>query len=328
MTILVTGGSGFLGSHVIEQLSQAGRPVRALVRRSSDTKFLRTLSNVELFDGAVDDRASLARAVDGVDAVVHSAGLVKARNLDEFMRVNARGTENLLDVCVPLAGQLKRFVQVSSITVGGPSDAYGNPVQVDATPRPVTDYGRSKLAAELAVLSKKEHLKVTIIRPPAIYGPRDREILAFFKSIKLGVLPLLGSPQSKLSMTFGPDCARACIRAIDADVPSGSIFAVDDGAVHTMAELIAEAESAMGKRAFLRIPLPRRVVEGAALMSESYGKLTNKAMMLTRDKCNELFDQWVCDGQQARTQLELSPSVGFSQGVKQTVDWYRSAGWL
>ena len=328
MTILVTGGSGFLGSHIIEQLSQAGRPVRALVRRSSDTKFLRTLSNVELFDGAIDDRASLERAVTGVSAVVHSAGLVKARNLDEFMRVNARGTENLLEVCVPLAAALKRFVQISSITVGGPSDAYGNPVAVDATPRPVTDYGRSKLAAELAVLSKKDQLKVTVIRPPAIYGPRDREILAFFKSIKMGVLPLLGSPQSKLSMTYGPDCARACIRAIDADVPSGSIFAVDDGAVHTMAELISEAESAMGKRAFLRIPLPRRVVEGAAVLSEGYGKLTNKAMMLTRDKCNELFDQWVCDGSKAQSELGFKPSVTFSQGVKQTVDWYRNAGWL
>ena len=328
MTILVTGGSGFLGSHVIEQLSQSGRSVRALVRRSSDTKFLRSLSNVELCDGAIDDRASLERAVNGVEAVVHSAGLVKARNLDEFMRVNARGTENLLAACLPHASTLKRFVQVSSITVGGPSDAYGNPVPVDATPRPVTDYGRSKLAAELAVLAKKDQLKVTIIRPPAIYGPRDREILAFFKSIKMGVLPLLGSPQSKLSMTYGPDCARACIRAIDADVPSGRIFAVDDGAVHTMSELIREAESAMGKRAFLRIPLPRRVVEGAALLSESYGKLTGKAMMLTRDKCNELFDQWVCDGEKARTELGFTPSVSFSQGVKQTVDWYRSAGWL
>ena len=95
-----------------------------------------------------------------------------------------------------------------------------------------------------------------------------------------------------------------------------------------MAELISEAESAMGKRAFLRIPLPRRVVEGAALMSESYGKLTNRAMMLTRDKCNELFDQWVCDGSKAQAELGFTPSVSFSQGVKQTVDWYRTAGWL
>lgn len=328
MTILVTGGSGFLGSHIIEQLSQAGRPVRALVRKSSDTRFLRTLSNVELFDGAIDDRASLDRAVAGVEAIVHSAGLVKARNDEEFLRVNAKGTKNLLEAALPHAASLKRFVQVSSVAVGGPSDAYGNPVSVDSEPRPVTAYGRSKLAAERAVIAVKDRLKVTVIRPPAIYGPRDKEILAFFKSIKVGVLPLLGSPQNKLSMTFGPDCARACIRAIDADVASGSVFAIDDGAVHTMAELISEAESAMGKKAFLRIPLPRRVVEGAAFMSESYGRLRNVAMMLTRDKCNELFDQWVIDGSKAQRELGFTPSVTFSQGVKQTVDWYRQAGWL
>jgi nucleoside-diphosphate-sugar epimerase len=328
MTILVTGGSGFLGSHIVEQLSQSGRSVRALVRRSSNTKFLRTLSNVELFDGAVDDRQSLEKAVAGVEAVVHSAGLVKARSLDEFMRVNARGTEALLDACLTQRATLKRFVLVSSITAGGPSDADGNPVPLDAIPRPVTDYGRSKLAAEQAALAKKDALKITIIRPPAIYGPRDREILAFFKSIKLGVLPLLGSPENKLSMAYGPDCARACIRAIDAEVPSGSIFAVDDGAVHTMAELIREAEAAVGKRAFLRIPLPRRIVEGAALLSEAYGRVTNRAVMLTRDKCNELFDQWVCDSSSTQRELGWAPSMTFSQGVQRTVDWYREAGWL
>jgi len=328
MTILVTGGSGFLGSHIVEQLSKAGRPVRALVRRSSDTSFLRTLANVELFDAAMDDRAGLERALSGVEGVIHSAGLVKARSLDEFMRVNARGTENLLDACVPHSANLKRFVLVSSAAVGGPSDAAGNPVPLDAIPRPVTDYGRSKLSAERAVLDKKDQLQVSLVRPPAIYGPRDREILAFFKSIKLGVLPLLGSPNSKLSMVYGPDCALACIRALDVDVPSGSIFAVDDGAVHTMAELIYEAEAAIGKKAKLRLPLPRRVVEGAALLSETYGKLTNKAVMLTRDKCNELFEQWVVDGSKARDELGFKATMTFSEGVKHTVDWYRQAGWL
>jgi nucleoside-diphosphate-sugar epimerase len=328
MTILVTGGSGFLGSHIVEQLSQAGRPVRAFVRHSSDTKFLRALPNVELFEGALDDPKSLADALSGVEAVVHSAGLVKARNMDEFLRVNTRGTEHLLDACLAQQTSIKRFVLVSSITAAGPSDAYGNPVPVDAIPHPVTDYGRSKLEAERAALAKKDRLPVTIIRPPAIYGPRDREILDFFKAIKLRVLPLLGSPQSKLSMIFGPDCAAACIAAIDAQVPSGSIFAVDDGVVHTMAELIAEAEAAVGKRALLRIPLPRPMVEAVALVTEAYGRATDRAVMLTRDKCNELFGQWVCDSSNTQQALGWAPSVTFSDGVKRTVDWYRSAGWL
>jgi nucleoside-diphosphate-sugar epimerase len=328
MTILVTGASGFLGSHVAEQLSQAGRAVRVLVRRSSDTRFLRTLKGLEFVEGAVDDRESVLRAAQGVAAVVHCAGLVKARNLAEFMRVNAQGTENMLAAALAQKSGLKRFVLVSSITAGGPSDKQGNPVPADATPNPVTDYGRSKLAAERAAIALKDQLPITILRPPAIYGPRDREILAFFKSIKFGVLPLLGSPNSKLSMSYGPDCARACVRAIDADVASGSIFTLDDGAVHTMAELIYEAESAVGKKAFLRIPLPRRVVEGAATLSELYGRVSNKAVMLTRDKCNELFDQWVCDSKRAQAELGWMPEMRFSDGVKHTVAWYREAGWL
>jgi nucleoside-diphosphate-sugar epimerase len=244
------------------------------------------------------------------------------------MRVNARGTENMLAAALTQKSALKRFVLVSSITAGGPSDRHGNPVALDAEPRPVTDYGRSKLAGERAALALKDQLKLTVIRPPAIYGPRDREILAFFRSIKYGVLPLLGSPNSKLSMAYGPDCARACIRAIDADVPSGSIFTIDDGAVHIMAELIYEAESAIGRKAFLRIPLPRRVVEGAATVSELYGRVSNRAVMLTRDKCNELFDQWVCDSKRAQAELDWTPQVRFSEGVKRTVDWYKQAGWL
>jgi nucleoside-diphosphate-sugar epimerase len=328
MAVLVTGGSGFLGSHVVEQLAGAGQAVRALVRKTSDTSFLRSLAKVELVDGAVDDRASVERAMTGVTAVVHVAGLVKARSPEEFMRVNAGGTENMLEAALASADRIRRFVLVSSIAVAGPSDGEGRPVKHDTPPRPVTHYGRSKLAAERAALAKKDRLPITVIRPPAIYGPRDREILAFFKAIKLGVLPLLGSAQNKLSMTYGADCAAACIRAIDADVPSGSVFYVDDGEVHTLAEMIRLAELALGRRAWLRVPLPKPVVLTAARASELYGRATNRAVMLTRDKCNELFDQWVCDSAHTRSSLGWEPQVPFSLGVQRTVDWYKQAGWL
>jgi nucleoside-diphosphate-sugar epimerase len=328
VTTLVTGGSGFLGSHVVEQLARAGRPVRALVRQSSDTRFLRSLPNVELAEGAVDDLASVKRAMAGVTGVVHVAGLVKARSGDEFMRVNRGGTENVLDAALTERATARRFVLVSSLAALRPSDASGTPVPEDAEPRPVTDYGKSKLAAERAVLAKKAELSVVIVRPPAIYGPRDKEILAFFKSIKLGILPLLGSTQNKLSMIYGSDCAAACIAALDRDVPSGSAYHVDDGSVHTLEELIVLAETAMGKRAKLRFHLPRRLVETAALGAELYGRATNRAVMLTRDKLNELFEQWVCDGARARRELDWRPEVSFEVGVQRTMAFYREAGWL
>jgi nucleoside-diphosphate-sugar epimerase len=169
---------------------------------------------------------------------------------------------------------------------------------------------------------------VVILRPPAIYGPRDREILAFFKSIKLGVLPLLGSTQNKLSMIYGSDCAAACIAALDRDVPSGSTYHVDDGSVHTLEELIVLAERAMGKKARFRFHLPRKLVETAAFGSELYGLATNRAVMLTRDKLNELFEQWVCDSSRARRELGFTPEVSFEVGVERTMAFYREAGWL
>jgi nucleoside-diphosphate-sugar epimerase len=328
MTTLVTGGSGFLGSHVVERLARAGRPVRVLVRQSSDTKFLRSLPGVELCEGSVDDLASVKRAAAGVSGVIHVAGLVKARSADEFMRVNRGGTEHLLDAALDNRTTIRRFVLVSSLAALRPSDASGNPVPEDAEPRPVTDYGKSKLAAERAALAKKGELSVVILRPPAIYGPRDREILAFFKSIKLGILPLLGSTQNKLSMIYGSDCAAACVAALDRDVPSGSAYHVDDGSVHTLEELIVLAEKAMGQKAKFRFHLPRRLVETAALGAELYGRATNQAVMLTRDKLNELFEQWVCDGSRARRELDWKPEVSFDVGVTRTMAFYREAGWL
>jgi nucleoside-diphosphate-sugar epimerase len=326
MTILLTGGTGFLGSHVAEQLSEAGRKVRALVRKSSDTRFLRTLSNVELVEGAVDDAASMLAAARGVDSIVHAAGLVKARSPDEFLEVNAEGTLNALSAARKNA--VRRFVYVSSLAAAGPSDADGNPVPATATPRPVTHYGKSKLAAEAHVHAARDELEVIVLRPAAIYGPRDREILAFFKAIKVGVLPYMGSTENKLSMIYGADCARACVAALDATVPSGSSYFLDDGRVYRFADLIANVETAMGTRAWLRFPLPRRVIHVAGLASELYGRATNRAVMLTRDKCNELFAQWVCDSSDAQQKLGWRPSVPFEEGARLTVDWYRGAGWL
>jgi nucleoside-diphosphate-sugar epimerase len=328
VTVLVTGGSGFLGSHVVERLARAGRPVRALVRSSSDTRFLASLPNVELVPGAVDDLASVRRAAQGVTGIVHVAGLVKARSPDEFMRINRGGTENLLDAALENKASLRRFVLVSSLAALRPSAPNGAPIPEDAEPRPVTDYGKSKLAAERAALARKNDLSLVILRPPAIYGPRDREILAFFKSIKLGVLPLLGSTTNRLSMIYGSDCAAACIAALDHDVPSGSAYHVDDGRVHTLEELIVLAEAAMGQKAKLRFHLPRRLVETAAFGAELYGRATNRAVMLTRDKLNELFEQWVCDSTRARNELDFRPEVSFEDGVQRTVAFYREAGWL
>lgn len=328
MRVLVTGGSGFLGSYVCEQLAAEGHVVRALVRPASDRKVLSNLPRVEFAPGAIEDPASLARAVLGVDAIIHAAGLVKARRPEDFFATNAQGTENLLRAAEEGAKGLRRFVYVSSLAAVGPS-ADGTPVADDAEPRPVTHYGRSKLAGERAVIAAKDRLKVTVIRPPLIYGPRDRETLAFFSSVKNGVLPLIGDGSNTLSVIYGKDCAAACVKAISADAPSGRTYFVDDGAVYVWKDALHEVERALGRKAFLRVGLPLGVIRAAAAASQLYGKLTNTAQMLTLDKVNELRQRhWVCSGEGARAELGWEPTTRWSAGVRETASWYRQAGWL
>ncbi len=328
MKVLLTGGSGFLGSWVAEQLSAEGHAVRALVRPASDKRALEKLPGIEFATGAVEDRASLTAAVAGVEAIAHVAGIVKARRPADFFAVNTQGTKNLLDAALARGG-IQRFVYVSSLAAMGPSQD-GTPVPESAAPHPVTHYGRSKLEAEQAVLAESTRMPVTVIRPPMIYGPRDRETLAFFTSIANGVLPMMGDGSNTLSVIYVEDCAAAVVRAVTAQgSPSGKAYFVEDGAVYVWRDALQDVESALGKRAFMRVGMPMPVIKVAAAASQLWGALTNTAQMLTLDKVNELTQQhWVCSGDGARRDLGWTAKVQWPQGVQNAVKWYREQGWL
>ena len=211
----------------------------------------------------------------------------------------------------------------------GPSDEQATPVSPDDPPRPVTAYGRSKRAAECAVLALRDELPVTILRPSAIYGPRDREILAFFKALDAGAFcPTWGRSTNQLTMIYGPDAARACIAAIDADVPSGSAyFSGRRRSLHLRRPLSrgGETPSASAPGCASRCP------GGSSRRwpgSELYGKVRNQAVMLTPDKCHELFAQWVTDSSPAQAALGWKPQVKIAEGTHLTATWYRQHGWL
>jgi nucleoside-diphosphate-sugar epimerase len=327
MKVLVTGASGFLGRHIAEQLTKDGHDVRALVRKSSKRDFLERLGRVEFAYGGIEDAAKVAEAVKGVDAIIHSAGLVKARSAAEFHQTNVEGTRILIDAARTHAPNLRRFVYVSSLTAAGPS-VDGVPLDGDGA-GPVTDYARSKLEAERVVLAAKDAIPVTLLRPAIIYGPRDHETLVFFKSVKTGVLPTVGKGDTTMSMVFGSDCAAACVKAITADVPSGSTYFVDDGEPYPFRTLIEGVEAAMGKRAFLRFNIPMPVIWLAAVSSELYGKLSNKAVMLNRDKVNEIRQpHWVCSSVRTRKDLQWEPQVHLREGMAIAARWYEDNGWL
>ena len=325
MKVLVTGASGFLGGHVAEALSARGDHVRALVRKTSDTKLLKGLKGVELFEGSVEQVDRVREAVDGVDAIVHCAGIVKARSDDEFFTVNVGGTSNLVEAA--RGRKLKRFVHVSSLEAAGPSDD-GAPVPVEQE-NPVTAYGRSKLAAEKVVLSARGAMPVTVLRPGAIYGPRDGEIFEMFQSIQRGLLPMVAGGKARGVWIYATDAASACVRAIDADVPSGGVYFVDDGCgALALRDMLADAEKAMGKKALVRANLPKPLFMAVARGVEIFGRISGKAVMLTREKADMLLQDWVCSSEATRKDLGWEPKVPWSEGVVMAVKWYRENGWL
>ncbi len=327
MRVFVTGGTGFVGTHAVKHLRAAGHEVRALVRKTSDTSALGALG-VETFEGTMADADRLEEGIRGCDAVLHIAGLIKARSEAEMIDVNGAGTGRLAEAALRANPQLQRFVYTSSIAAAGPGAPDFAPISERDEPHPVSVYGRSKLIGEQRLQALSGDLPVTIIRPPVVYGPRDREVLRFFQMVKRRVLPVPGSGRSRLSVVYIDDLCRAFEQALTRPHDSGSLFFVEDGHAWTWPELGREIGAALGVKP-RAVRLPVWVFEAASRASATYGRVARKAVMLTPDKVAEMRqDNWLVSSDAIRDALGWAPTTDFHQGAKVTADWYRQAGWL
>ena len=322
MKALVTGATGFVGSHLVEALRGNGVEVTALARSPAKAAAL-VASGVRVVAADLHNAEALAQAVDGQDVVFHVAGVVAARNEAEFFSANRDGTRNI--VAAAAAGGAPRFVLVSSLAAGGPAPR-GLPLDGSEPPRPVTAYGRSKLAAEQAV--RDSSLAWVIVRPPIVYGPRDREVLKLFRIARLGVAPVFGDGAQELSAVHAADLANALIAAAQSDRARGQTYAACHPEVFTSSEFGRAVGASMGRSVgALRIPAP--IGRALLALTETTAKLAGQPTILTTDKANEFFQPaWTGDPRPLSRDTGWSAAFDLQHGLADTYQWYRRAGWL
>ena len=302
MTVAITGATGFLGQAVLDEAACAGLTVRALTRRQQLPR-----PGVEWIAGNLADTAALARLVQGAQAVLHIAGVVNAPDPHGFVEGNVHGTERI--VAAACKGSVGRFVLVSSLAAREPD---------------LSDYGRSKWESERIV--EASGLDWTIVRPPAVYGPRDTEMLSLFRSAKWGIVPR--PPAGRASFIHVEDLARLLLAMLPGGAEvSGGLFEPDDGKEGGWrhADFAHAIGDAVGRRV-LSPAMPRRLLGAAARLDRL---LRGDRAKLTPDRARYMVHpDWMSAPSRRVPESLWAPRIATPDGVRRTADWYREQGWL
>lgn len=324
--VLVTGGTGFVGSHLVEALLALGHDVACLVRDPSRLRWLSGLP-VRVIRGDCSVPGSLPAAIEGVSVVYHAAGLTKARKAREYYEVNQIGTRNLLDACAGHSPELEAFVLVSSLAAAGPSPD-GGPVRDTDPPRPVSDYGRSKLLAEEEVRNRRGRFPVTILRPSAVYGPRDADMFELFRWASRGLTVEIGGGDRFIQPCHVQDLVTALLLAGERRVPSDSVYFVAEARPYSWKEFQAALLAGGGVTA-RRVTVPLGLAYLMGLAAEAASVFTGKAALTNRQKVREAAQKhWICDVEKIARDLGFHAAWPLDRGLAMTWSWYRENGWL
>src|SRR5688572_4735178 len=323
LAAFLTGGTGFLGWHVAKALLSEGFRVRALARGGPDRRTGLEELSVEVVPGDLSSAAA-SDALAGCDAVVHVAGVVKARTLADYRAVNVLGTEALL-AAAAAACPAALFVHVSSQAAAGPAKN-GRPVREGDPPEPVSWYGISKLEGERAVARAWTGPWI-VIRPGVLYGPRDRGLLTYFRMAESGWVPV-PAPNALVQVGPAADAALAIARAAARPDLSGRVGFVCDPEpvrVREFARSIARA----GERHARFVSLPNPLVRLAGALETAREAVTRESRPFNADKAREILaGDWLCDPMPLRRDLRLPSPPPLEDGLKETWAWYRKHGWL
>jgi dihydroflavonol-4-reductase len=326
MKAFVTGATGFVGSHLVDLLLKEGFEVSCLKRKTSSVKWLEG-KKVNYVDGDLYSNEALETAIKDVDYVFHVAGVVKAKNQEGFEKGNNLATKNLIEITAKVNPGLKKFVHVSSLAVCGPNPD-NVPLTEDYIPKPMTTYARTKREAEKEVLKFRDKLPVVIVRPPAIYGPRDTEVFIYFKTFKSGLNSIIGFKDKYLSLIHVKDLVQGIYLAGVKETKSGDIFFITSDKAYNWDEVGTVTAKVMKKKA-IKLRVPHFVVFTVGGIMEFTYKFTKSVPTLNIEKCFDITRAgWFASNQKAKDKLGFQPEFPLEEGFKDTYEWYKKENWI
>jgi nucleoside-diphosphate-sugar epimerase len=320
MRLFVTGANGFIGSHVVEALLDKGYQIKALIRKTADTRWINNLP-LEIVYGAITDYSTVKESLKDVEGIIHIAGATKGKTYEDYYKVNVLGTKNLITAVKENGLNLEKFVYFSTIAVTGgvnPSEW----ISEEITPHPISWYGETKRKGEELVLKISSEVPVVILRLSAIYGPRDKELLRYFKFLKYRLRPVW---PGEVSLCYVKDVAEATILALEKSLPSGTILNIADGQCYTIDEIGQIAEKLLGSKT-VKFSVHADIL---AILGRLLSQLAGGQSILNPDKVKELTQPcWVCNIKKAQDFLGFTPKYSLQEGLKETINWYQKVGWL
>ncbi len=318
--VLVTGATGFVGSHVAQTFVEAGHEVRCSLRATGDPRWISDLP-VERVPLDLTRSEDLSRAVNNVDVIVHAAGLVKARRTSDYRLVNVEGTRKLA-AAAQEAG-VRRFVLISSLAARGPDNALTR----DKHDRPASAYGRSKLEAEEILRPFGKRIEVVALRPVGVYGPRDTELLPLFKMARGGWLILPSGPQV-LQPVYATDVARATLAAAGKTAVGFGPYPVAEASRYTWQDTVNGLEDAL-ERTVRVVYLPAAAFKLAGRTAEKASSLFDTVPVFDERRARDLaVHTWTCEPSGTERVLGWQAEVPLYKGLQLTARWYRRVGWI
>ncbi len=324
--VLVTGASGFIGRHLVDELLRRGCEVHAQLRDTSDSQGIDP-ARVQVHRLDLTRDFDLRDCLSRVEYIFHCAGVTKGRTREEYFRINARACESFYAHCVRHARRLRGVVHLSSLAAVGPAELE-TPVNETVACRPVTHYGQSKFAGEAVALQYAASLPLIVLRPPVVYGPRERNFFTFLRWIRRGWNLQIGTRRRALSLIYVHDLVRAMVEAARHPIDGENVFFITDGQVYDWERVSGTAADLLNIRP-RSLTIPEWALPVLAMASEAQALFHSGAPLLDRQRMIDLRQSaWTAAPQRFFDRYQFRPQYDLKSGLAESLDWYKKHRWL